>query len=214
MPNDEQILAACNLNELNSLVSDCTRCNLHKTKTKDVPGKGNPKAEVLFIGEAPGKEEDRKGEPFVGAAGKFLTEMLAEIGMDREDVFIANVLKHRPPENRDPLPNEVEACWPYLAKQIELINPKLIVFLGRHAMQRFFPSFIISKVHGQAFRKKWAQREQVFLALYHPAAALYNGGMRETLKEDFKKIPKILEKIKAESKPEENVIKLNQKKLF
>jgi DNA polymerase len=140
--------------------------------------------------------------------------MLAGIGMSREQVFIANVLKHRPPDNRDPLPNEIEACWPYLQKQIELLSPKLIVFLGRHAMQRFFPSFAISQVHGQAFRKKWGERQQVFLALYHPAAALYNGGMRETLKEDFRKIPQILNKIPAKEAPEKDNKIPKQEKLF
>lgn len=208
MPTDEQIISACDLSALAGLISNCTRCPLGELKTKDVPGVGNPEAEVMFIGEAPGKEEDRQGEPFVGAAGKFLTEMIEEIGLTRSDVYIANVLKHRPPENRDPNPTEVEACWPYLARQIELISPKIIVFLGRHAMQRFFPAFSIGKVHGQAFRKEWNGRTQVFLALYHPAAALYNGGMRETLKEDFKKIPKILKKI------EKDINNIKQEKLF
>jgi uracil-DNA glycosylase len=192
---EEEISRASSLTEIASLVAKCERCPLYKTKTKDVTGIGNPKAEIMFIGEAPGKNEDEQGEPFVGAAGKFLNEMLAGIDLKREDIYIANVLKHRPPSNRDPLPNEAEACWPYLRRQIELINPKLIVFLGRHAMNRFFPMLKISESHGNAFRsEKWG-RDQVFLALYHPAAALYNGGMRETLIKDFNKIPKILDKI-------------------
>jgi DNA polymerase len=195
MPTQEEIFSAQTLAEITAFVSCCTRCNLHKTKICDVPGMGNSKAKVLFIGEAPGKAEDQKGEPFVGAAGKFLNEMLTDLGWERKDIFIANVLKHRPPDNRDPLPAEIEACWPYLSKQIEIIDPKLIVFLGRHAMQRFFPTFSISKVHGQAFRKPWGGKNRVFLALYHPAAALYNGSMREILKEDFARIPKILEEI-------------------
>lgn len=198
MPTDEQIDSVSDLSELSELISNCQRCPLYKTKIKDVPGIGDQKAKVMFIGEAPGKEEDLIGEPFIGSAGKFLTEMIESIGLFRNDVYIANVLKHRPPENRDPEPSEVEACWPFLSRQIALISPLLIIFLGRHAMQRFFPAFSISKVHGQAFRKKWNERQQVFLALYHPAAALYNGGMRETLKEDFKKIPKILAKIEKE----------------
>lgn len=206
MPKDKDILGASNLSELNDLISTCKRCPLYETKTKDVPGVGSEKAQVMFIGEAPGKEEDRQGEPFVGAAGKFLTEMIEDLGWKRSDVYIANVLKHRPPDNRDPGPQEVEACWPFLARQIEIISPKLIVFLGRHAMQRFFPTFSISNVHGQAFRMKWNGQMQVFLALYHPAAALYNGGMKDTIKSDFKKIPKILEKIEKSS--------IKQEKLF
>lgn len=212
MITDEQILGSSNLDEIASLISSCSRCCLCKTKTKDVPGTGSKNARVMFIGEGPGKEEDLRGEPFVGAAGKFLTEMLSEINYRREDVFIGNVVKHRPPNNRDPLPSEVEACWPFLKRQIQIINPDLIVFLGRHAMQRFFPTFTISKVHGQAFRKHWEGESRVFLALYHPAAALYNGGMRETLKEDFKKIPVILKKISKEKT--EGVKNIKQEKLL
>lgn len=200
MPTEEEIFSARNLAEISALISACKRCPLHKTKTCDVPGIGNPKAKVLFIGEAPGKKEDQEGEPFVGAAGKFLNEMLEGLGWQRKDIFIANVLKHRPPNNRDPLPTEVEACWPYLAKQIEIIGPKLIVFLGRHAMQRFFPTFSISQVHGKAFKKSWSGKNRAFLALYHPAAALYNGGMRETLKKDFSKIPEIIQKLENSKK--------------
>jgi len=199
MITDEQISNALDLGEIAELISNCERCELHKTKTKDVPGVGNEKAEVMFIGEAPGKAEDEQGEPFVGAAGKFLTEMIEGLGWKREDVYIANVLKHRPPNNRDPLPKEIEACWPYLARQIKIISPKLVVFLGRHALQRFFPSLSISKVHGTAFKREWAGHEQVFLALFHPAAALYNGDMKDTLKEDFNKIPVVLQKIEEQT---------------
>ncbi|PIZ00205.1 uracil-DNA glycosylase [bacterium (Candidatus Howlettbacteria) CG_4_10_14_0_8_um_filter_40_9] len=193
----KDIQNAKSLEEISSIIADCKRCDLYQTKTKDVPGVGSPKAEIMFIGEAPGKKEDEEGEPFVGAAGKFLTEMIESIGLKRGDVYIANVLKHRPPENRDPFPEEAKACFPNLERQIEIIQPKLIVFLGRHAMNRFFPEFRISNVHGKAFQKKSDLAEsgqQVYLALYHPAAALYNGGLRETLKDDFNKIPKILEK--------------------
>lgn len=193
--NESQIYSANSLNEISELVSKCDRCELCKTKTMDVPGKGNENADILFIGEAPGKKEDQIGEPFVGAAGKFLDEMLETINLKREDIFIANVVKHRPPKNRDPKQEEAEACWPYLKRQIELINPKLIVFLGRHSMNRFFPEFKISEVHGKQFQKKFICRNQTFLALYHPAAALYNGGMRETLLNDFAKIPEILNEI-------------------
>jgi uracil-DNA glycosylase family 4 len=195
---EEQINSASSMAILTELVANCERCSLYKTKIKDVVGVGSEHAEVLFIGEAPGKSEDEQGEPFVGAAGKFLNEMLEGIGLSRADIYIGNVLKHRPPNNRDPLPAEADACWPFLRRQIELINPKLIVFLGRHSMNRFFPTLKISTVHGNAFRKDFWGRKQVFLALYHPAAALYNGGMRETLKTDFAKIPKILAKIDEE----------------
>lgn len=217
MITDEQISNALDLGEIAELVSNCERCDLYKSKIKDVSGVGNERAEVMFIGEAPGKAEDEQGEPFVGAAGKFLTEMIEGLGWKREDVYIANVLKHRPPSNRDPQPAEIEACWPYLARQIEIISPKLVVFLGRHALQRFFPSLSISRVHGKAFRREWAGREQVFLALFHPAAALYNGGMRDTLKEDFSKIPALLEKINQNLETEDQVSEKEtpkQEKLF
>ncbi|MEP7162907.1 MAG: uracil-DNA glycosylase [Candidatus Moraniibacteriota bacterium] len=179
------------------MILEC-QCSLRETATQAVPGDGHPDARVLFVGEAPGKNEDREGKPFVGAAGKFLEEMLASIHMRREDIFITNVVKYRPPENRDPLPEEKEACREWLVEQVKIIDPELIVTLGRHAMENFIPGKMISEVHGQAFRRKFDDMgERVFFALYHPAAALYNGSMRVTLIEDFKKIPKILEKIKT-----------------
>jgi DNA polymerase len=198
MTEESQIVSASNLDDLNKIISGCQKCDLYKSKIKDVPGAGNPKAKIFFIGEAPGKKEDELGEPFVGSAGQFLNEMLSGISLNRSDVFIGNVLKHRPPANRDPLPEEIKACWPYLNRQIELIDPQLIIFLGRHALNRFFPDFKISEVHGQAFRRQFGDRKRVFLALFHPAAALYNGGLRETLIKDFNKIPKILNKIQIE----------------
>ncbi len=196
---DKDILGADSISALNEFVSKCERCSLFKTKTKDVPGVGSETADVMFIGEAPGKDEDLQGEPFVGRAGQLLTELIESLGWQRSDVYIANVLKHRPPNNRDPLPAEAEACWPYLKRQIEIIDPKLIVFLGRHAMNRFFPTLQISKHHGKAFRKEFNGRKQVFYALYHPAVALYNGSMKETLQTDFNRIPKILKKIDEEN---------------
>jgi DNA polymerase len=204
MTENEEIQRAECLSDLNELIASCKRCPLYETKTKDVPGSGNSEAKVMFIGEAPGKEEDLRGEPFVGAAGKLLDEMLKANDMSRGDVFIANVLKHRPPNNRDPEPKEIDACWPFLARQIEIINPTLIIFLGRHALNRFFPAAKISEVHGQAFRKNWQGTEQVFLALYHPAAALYNGSMKNILLEDFAKIPLLIKKIESEKKPIQN----------
>lgn len=156
-----------------------------------VPGVGNPDADILFIGEAPGAKEDEKGEPFVGAAGKFLDEMLGTIDLKREDVYITNIVKYRPPQNRDPFPEEIKTMMPYLFEQIKIIKPKLIVFLGRHAMSVFLPELKISASHGKPVRKNG----QVYLPLFHPAAALYNGGMRQTLIDDFALIPVIIKKI-------------------
>lgn len=152
---------------------------------------GNPDAEIVFIGEAPGKNEDEQGKPFVGAAGKFLNEMLEMIGLERKDIYITNIVKYRPPNNRDPLPNEKEAFLPYLQEQLDIIQPKLIVTLGRHSMDVLLPGLKISQVHGKPKR----YRDHVYLPLFHPAAALYNGGMRQTLIDDFALIPTILKKI-------------------
>jgi uracil-DNA glycosylase family 4 len=187
------------LEELNvKMAAECD-CGLRAQAKNVVPGDGSAYAKLLFIGEAPGKNEDEQGKPFVGAAGKFLNEMLTSIGMKREDIYITNVVKYRPPNNRDPLPDEVAACWPWLALQVELINPQLIVLLGRHAMERFLPGKKISEVHGQAFRRTIPDLgERHFYTLYHPAAALYNGGMRGILMEDFKRIPKVLKAIEKE----------------
>ncbi len=165
-----------------------------------VPGEGSPEADVMFVGEAPGAQEDREGRPFVGASGKFLGEMLESISLSREQVFITNIVKFRPPDNRDPNQEEIKACLPYLIEQIRVIQPKLVVFLGRHSMNVFFPELKISAAHGHALKRTvhvggLELKDQVFLPLYHPAAALYNGGMRATLQEDFAKIPTILTKL-------------------
>ncbi|OHA80888.1 MAG: hypothetical protein A2675_02235 [Candidatus Yonathbacteria bacterium RIFCSPHIGHO2_01_FULL_51_10] len=171
---------------------NCT-CALRNTATQAVPGDGNPNADIVFIGEAPGKSEDAVGKPFVGAAGKFLNEMLSEVNMKREDVYITNIVKYRPPNNRDPLPEEVAACSPWLLEQLQTINPKLIVFLGRHALNRFFPKAKIGEVHGEMLQQNIdGIPAKNFLPLYHPAAALYNGSLRAVLLEDFKKIPRML----------------------
>jgi DNA polymerase len=184
------------LDELNKKMSACSQCALRAGCQRVVPGAGSADADIMFIGEAPGKKEDETGHPFVGAAGKFLNEMLALINLRREDVYIANVVKCRPPENRDPLPEEVAACWPWLLEQIKIIRPKLIVTLGRHSMERFLPGQKISKLHGTLVIKTLEGiGQQHFYALYHPAAALYNGSMREVLIKDFQKIPKIIAKI-------------------
>lgn len=162
--------------------------------TQLVFGDGNPSAEIVFIGEAPGKNEDIQGKPFVGAAGKFLDEMLAQIGLERKDVYITNIVKYRPPNNRDPLPEEKAAFLPFLQAQLDIIQPVLVITLGRHSMNCFLPDLQISKVHGQPKRYKG----QVFLPLFHPAAALYNGGMRQTLIDDFMKIPAVIKLIKEQ----------------
>ncbi len=173
-----------------------SKCELKKTALRGVPGDGNAEAEVVFIGEAPGKSEDEGGRPFIGAAGKFLSEMLADIGMKREDIYITNIVKYRPPNNRDPLPEEKDACREWLHEELNLIAPKLIIFLGRHSMNDFFPDLKISDAHGKLVHKKFARiKTEYFLPLYHPAAALYDGSMREILIADFKKIPLILKKI-------------------
>lgn len=174
-----------------AIEADNVTPHLRATATQLVFGTGNPDAEIVFIGEAPGKNEDLKGEPFVGAAGKFLNEMLAGIGMERSDIYITNIVKYRPPENRDPTPEEIAEFVPYLKYQLDVIRPKLVAFLGRHSMSVFLPELRISQAHGQPVRKDG----QVYLPLFHPAAALYNGGMRQTLIDDFNLIPAILKKI-------------------
>lgn len=173
------------------ILADKVCPDLAKQATQLVFGDGNPDSDIVFIGEAPGKNEDLKGVPFVGAAGKFLDEMLAMIGLKREDVYITNIVKYRPPNNRDPLPDEKSAFLPYLQSQLDIIQPKIVVTLGRHSMNCFLPDLQISKVHGQPKRYKGL----VYLPLFHPAAALYNGGMRQTLIDDFAKIPTIIELI-------------------
>ena len=164
---------------------------LAKGATQLVFGDGSANAELVFIGEAPGKHEDEQGLPFVGAAGKFLNEMLVSIGLKRADVYITNIVKYRPPDNRDPYPDEKAEFLPFLRKQLEVIKPKLVITLGRHSMECFLPGLQISQCHGQPKRYKG----QVYLPLFHPAAALYNGAMRQTLIDDFMKIPQILTKI-------------------
>lgn len=199
--------------------------DLAREATNLVMGVGSLDAEIVFIGEAPGKNEDLLAQPFVGAAGKFLDEMLALVGMKRGDVYITNIVKYRPPNNRDPLPDEKKAFWPFLLKEINIIQPKIIATLGRHSMENFLPSMRISTVHGQPKRIKLRLSSSkvvdssseknnnnpnyelqttnydtvVILPLFHPAAALYNGAMRATLIEDFQTIPKIIELINKDN---------------
>lgn len=148
-------------------------------------GVGNADADIVFIGEAPGRREDEQGEPFVGAAGKFLNTMLEAAGLNRGDVYITNIVKYRPPENRDPLPEEKREFWPYLIRQIEIINPKVVITLGRHSGAAFVPDLHISSDHGRARKVRYHEREFLVIPLYHPAAALYNGSMRQVLIDDF-----------------------------
>ena len=167
--------------------------NLAQQATNLVMGDGNINTDILLIGEAPGKKEDETGLPFVGAAGKFLNEMLESVGMIRSDIYITNIVKYRPPNNRDPEPEEKKAFWPYLVRQLNVIQPKIVVTLGRHSMEYFLPNQKISMIHGQPKRITFGDTKLVIVPLYHPAAALYNGSMRATLIEDFKKLPKIIE---------------------
>ncbi len=187
------------LKEIAAEVSVCTKCDLCKGRTKAVPGEGNPQADILFIGEGPGFNEDRQGRPFVGPAGQFLDELLASINLKRSDVFITNVVKCRPPNNRDPEPDEIAACNDYLDRQIAAINPGVIVTLGRHSMAKFFGSEKVSVIHGRA--RKIDGR--VCIAMYHPAAGLHQASLKDTIRADFKKIPLIIaeaERMAAESK--------------
>ncbi len=171
-------------------VDACQRCPLYRGTLHGVPGEGNPHAEVMFIGEGPGLQEDRQGRPFVGPAGAFLNQLLASAGLDRGKVFITNIVKHRPPDNRDPLPEEIAACSDYLARQIAAINPNVIVTLGRFSMARFFPSARISQIHGQA---KLLDR-RLIVCMYHPAAALHRAELKQTVMDDFTRaIPAALE---------------------
>jgi DNA polymerase len=177
------------LNMIAEEVRSCTNCRLHEGTRNGVPGEGNPQAEVLFVGEGPGFHEDAQGKPFVGAAGNLLSEMLGRAGLKREDVFITNIVKHRPPGNRDPLPDEIAACSDYLERQIAEIKPVLIVTLGRHSMGYFIgPNARITKVHGTL--KAW--RNIAVYACFHPAAALHQPKYREMLEQDFDGLPRAL----------------------
>ena len=174
-------------------IRSCTKCPLQRSRKKAVPGEGDAGAKILLIGEGPGQSEDNSGRPFVGDAGTFLEELLSSIKIKRQDVFITNIVKCRPPNNRDPLDEEVRICTTaYLYDQTRLIKPKLIITLGRHSMHQFFPQLrSISEVHGKAYKKAG----QVYMLMYHPAAALYQASLKATIKEDFKKIPEILRQI-------------------
>jgi uracil-DNA glycosylase len=171
--------------ELHGRVRECTACPLHLTRTLAVPGYGPVTARVMAVGEAPGENEDREGKPFVGAAGRLLTSLLESVGLDRRDIYITNIIKCRPPRNRDPEPLEVEACSHFLDEQIALLQPDVILLLGRHALMRLLPDAGgISRLHGERLQRD----DRVYVPLYHPAAALYNGALKETLEADMRRV--------------------------
>ena len=190
------------LDEIAAEVRVCTRCELARTRTHAVPGAGPSDARVMLIGEAPGWHEDQQGKPFVGNSGSFLNELLALAGLGRDDVFITNVVKCRPPGNRDPMPDEIAACASYLDRQIEAIDPDVVVTLGRFSMARWFPGERISKIHGVP--KQDGRR--LIVPMYHPAAALHQGSLRGAIEADFANLPKLLaeaERAREAAKPEE-----------
>lgn len=182
------------LAQIASEVSACVKCALHKTRTKSVPGEGPANAEIMLIGEGPGFNEDQQGRPFVGQAGKFLGELLSLAGLKREEVWIGNVVKCRPPNNRDPMPEELLACHAYLERQIAALDPKIIVTLGRFSMGKFFPTARISAVHGQMSRVAG----RFVIPMFHPAAALHNPTYLPLIKQDFAKLPELLEVARKE----------------
>ncbi len=186
------------LDEIAAKVAKCTDCNLHFSRKNAVPGEGPLNSKVMFIGEGPGFHENQQGKPFVGAAGKFLDELLLNANLSRNEVFITNVVKCRPPGNRDPLPEELEACGEYLDNQIEVINPNVIVTLGRFSMAKFFGNVKISHIHGQAK----TVNERLVVAMYHPAAALHQPSLKNIIIEDFKKLPDIINQNKSQNESE------------
>jgi uracil-DNA glycosylase family 4 len=188
MANDEA------LDELAQGIRRCPDCDLSQTRTQAVPGDGSASAQIMFIGEGPGYYEDKSGHPFVGPAGKFLDELLASIGLRREDVFITNVVKCRPPNNRDPLRDEMDACHKWLEQQIEIIDPRVVVTLGRFSMTKFFSNESISRIHGQP--RKVGKR--TIVPMLHPAAALHQERYRSLIVDDFKKLPEVLEAVERE----------------
>ncbi len=180
------------LSDLCQQIARCQLCPISRTRTRAVPGEGPEDAEIMFIGEAPGWHEDQQGRPFVGPAGKYLEQLLGLIGLTRQQVYITNIIKTRPPANRDPLPVEIANCRPWLERQIEIIRPRMIVTLGRYSMATFFPGKTISKIHGTAQKRDG----MLYFAMYHPAAALHQQSLRQTIEADVRKIPGLL----AESK--------------
>ncbi|RPI95579.1 MAG: uracil-DNA glycosylase [Chloroflexi bacterium] len=194
------------LKEVAQEVSICTRCELYHSRKNAVPGEGPASAKIMFIGEGPGFHENEMGRPFVGAAGKFLEELLATINLKRSEVFITNVVKCRPPGNRDPLPDELSACSSYLERQIQAINPRVIVTLGRFSMARFLPNVRISDVHGQSFQI----RGRLVVPMFHPAAALHQASLKPAVERDFSRLPELI--AKATEAPEIKDAAVEEKK--
>jgi uracil-DNA glycosylase family 4 len=189
------------LTELYREIARCRECEeLARTRNKVVPGEGPENSQIVFIGEAPGFHEDQQGRPFVGQAGQFLEQLLGSIGLKRDDVYICNVIKCRPPGNRDPLPMEIKNCQKWLDRQLELLAPKMVVTLGRYSLARYFPGETISKVHGKA-RK---ENNVIYFAMYHPAAALHQQSLRQTIEADIRKIPELLAKSNELKEKEED----------
>ncbi len=181
------------LHDIAEQIAKCEKCPLHYSRKHPVPGEGSSNAKIMFIGEAPGYHEDRQGRPFVGASGRLLEELLNNVGIQRQDVFITNVVKCRPPGNRDPEPEEIAACRPYLEQQIDIIQPKLIVTLGRFSMQRYFPKASISRIHGQPKR----EGDRIYYPMFHPAAALHQPRWRTALEDDVRKIPELIAELES-----------------
>ena len=197
-----------NLADISELVKNCTNCELSLTRINAVPGEGFFQSKIMLIGEAPGYHEDNNGKPFVGAAGKLLTKLLNSIALSRDDVFITNIVKCRPPNNRDPSPNEISQCSPYLSKQIELINPALIITLRRHSLSYFVPNTPIGKAHGTLIK----HGGYTIYPTYHPAAALRQTRFSEILSEEFQRIPTLMKSL--ETKEEKPKSTNNQLELF
>ena len=194
------------LTELYEEITRCQQCEIARTRNQVVPGEGAEDADILFIGEAPGWHEDQQGRPFVGPAGQYLDQLLGTINLNRQQVYIANVIKCRPPDNRDPLPGEIANCRKWLNRQIDLICPKLIVTLGRYSMAMFFPGKSISKIHGTVQKRD----NILYFAMYHPAAALHQQSLRRTIEADMLKIPSLLKQVETitEAKPEAQQLKM------
>lgn len=195
------------LGEIAGQVRACKLCRLHEQATNAVPGAGDPNAEIMFIGEGPGFNEDKQGLPFVGRSGDYLEYLLNLIGLKRDQVFITNVVKHRPPENRDPLPDEMLACKPYLDRQIEIIDPLVIATLGRFSMGRYFPNGKISQIHG----KPKFDDDRAYFPFFHPAAVLRNPGLRRDMENDFKRMMEVLAEVRAKRAAGDGATKKNDK---
>ncbi|MDP2718656.1 MAG: uracil-DNA glycosylase [Dehalococcoidia bacterium] len=193
------------LSELNRQILSCQDCSLSKGRTNVVPGEGADNADIIFVGEAPGWHEDQQGRPFVGPAGHYLDDLLKSINLKRSNVFIANIIKCRPPSNRDPLPAEIQACKKWLDQQLDLIRPKVIVTLGRYSLSRFFPGEVISKVHGTVRTGNGT----VYFAMYHPAAALHQQSLKKIIEADMLKLPRILQELGTIQEKKEEVKQLN-----